>query len=268
VHVVPIDELDIVLNARVSDGIDASGTLTATTGYFNTNMAGFSAPFTTTLPDTQLHAGQPWQFGFGIRYSDRLENRYRNPERAAQVTDFVVTPPAGALVGICEDPAGCSTPSISAPLPAKIPIPHGWTDQVSIRAGADWNIIPGQLAARVGASFDSSGFNLRYSTQDFMPSGRFGLHAGMTFRIERFDISFSYAHIFQSTETITDGNYRLTAATGSQGQCTEAGGDAYDPNNPVVSRDCYPQGFGAIVNNGTYTADFNIVSLDVRYHFE
>lgn len=297
VHVVPIDQIDIVAMARFSDAIGGTGTLRTTTGYFGTGEGLSLVPFDSVIDNTQLHAGQPWQFGVAFRYSDRTEERYRDPERAArvtnrvedamqnetwdievdfvwqhnaQVTDFVVTPPSDAVVGLCEAPSDCVAggPTIEAGLPNRIPIPKGWTDQFSIRAGADWNILPGQLAARVGAHFESSGFNARYQTQDFMPGGRLGLHAGMTFRIERFDISIAYAHIFQFTETITDGNYRLTSAQGSDGQCTDMGGDNYDTTRPVVSRDCYPQGFGGVVNNGTYSADFNVISLDLRYHFE
>jgi hypothetical protein len=297
VHVVPIDQLDIVLNARISDGIQADGTLTTTTGWFGTGMNDSLSPFETRLPGTRLTTGQPWTFGLAIRYSDRLEERYRDPERAArvtgrvedsmqneiwdleldvvwqhnaQVTDFVATPPSGAEVGICEGTRNCAAdgPSLVAALPRSLPLPHGWTDQVSVRAGADWNIIPGQIAARIGAHYESSGFNARYQIQDFMPGGRVGLHIGMTLRIERFDISVAYAHIFQFDETVSNGNYRLVAATGAEGQCTDTGGQNYDPSRPVTSRDCYPAGFGAIVNNGTYTADFNIVSLDLRYHFE
>lgn len=313
VHVVPIDQLDIVLHARISDSINASGTVSATTGVFGTSMDGSLVPFTTDIEGVNLHAGQPWQFGIALRYSERRELRYRDPERAgrvtrriedamqnevfdleldvvwlhnAQVTDYVATlPGAPTLPGerpdavICEGRPGVSAaerveqcrddPSVAAPLPDYVAIPHGWTDQLSIRAGADWNIMPGQLAARVGAHFETSGFNLTYHTHDTMPGMRLGLHAGVTVRVDRFDISFAYAHIFQFTETINSGNYRLSAAMGggdAGGMCE--GDPDYDETMPIVSRGCYPAGRGGVVNNGTYEAEFNIVSLDVRYHFE
>jgi hypothetical protein len=103
-----------------------------------------------------------------------------------------------------------------------------------------------------------------------MPGTRVGLHAGMTLRIDRFDISIAYAHIFQFDETITDGNFRMISATGSEGICPEPGpeGSDYDPNRPVTSRGCYPQGAGGIVNNGTYSGEYNVLSLQVSYNFE
>ena len=42
----------------------------------------------------------------------------------------------------------------------------------------------------------------------------------------------------------------------------------YDPDQPVVHRGCYPRGYGSVVNGGTYTAEYNVLSANVRYHFE
>ncbi len=300
VHAVPIDELDIVASARFSDGIDAGASLTLTTGYYGTDTTSF-APETTVLNGVRLQAGQPWQFSLSARYAERRERRYRNPDQAGRVTgrvedhmqnevwdieldllyqhnssqvrDFVVTPPAGAEVGVCEGPrradGSCAT-LLQAPLPGALPIAHGWADQFSARLGADWNILPGQLAARLGTHFTTSGFNAQYQTQDVLPGMRLGLHAGMTFRIERFDISIAYAHIFQFSETIAaaDANYRMVSATGNLGMCTDTDGASYDPNRPVPSRGCYPQGFGSPVNAGTYSGEFNVLSLQVSYNFQ
>ena len=41
----------------------------------------------------------------------------------------------------------------------------------------------------------------------------------------------------------------------------------YDPDNPVVDRGCYPMGLGSVINAGTYSASFNMLSLSMRYHF-
>lgn len=298
VHVVPIDQLDIVASARFSDSIDADGDLRLTTGVngIGGDFGYDRLPDPTVIRDTHLHAGQPWQFGLSIRYADRTHERYRDPEQAgrvtgrvedrmqnevwdleldlvytlnSQVTDFVVTPPAGAAARVCEGnatPEACDGTSFDAVLPGRLALPHGWQDQLSIRVGSDWNVVPGVVAVRAGAHFQTSGLSGTYQIQDVLPGMRLGLHIGATFRIERFDISIAYAHIFQFDETVTDGNYRLVAATGAGGQCP--GTTEYDPDQPVTSRGCYPQGAGAIVNNGTYSAEYNVVSLQASYHFE
>lgn len=300
-HIVPIDQLDITLMARVSDGIDAGATLNLTTGTYGTGQVGSLRPLRTELPGTRLQAGLPMQFGLGVRYADRTERRYRDPEEAGRVTgrvedrmqnevwdieldlvytyngavkDFVVTPPAGAAANVCEadgsdDPEGCLS-RFDASLPGQLPLPHGWSDQFSARLGADWNVVPGTVALRAGTHFETSGLSSRYQIQDVLPGMRLGLHLGATFRFDIFDFSIAYAHIFQWSETVTaaDANYRHVAATGMEGQCPDPGGADYDPENPVTSRGCYPQGFGNAVNAGTYHAEFNVVSASVRMHFQ
>jgi hypothetical protein len=36
---------------------------------------------------------------------------------------------------------------------------------------------------------------------------------------------------------------------------------------PVAQSGCYPQGFGAIINSGTFSQMFHAVSLGASYHF-
>jgi hypothetical protein len=295
VHFVPIDELDIVLHGRISDAIDERGTLQVTTGSFGGPIT--ASPVVTDIANVGLRSGQPWQLGLGFRYADRIHPRYADAEREgrrtgrvedhmqnerwdveldvtwqinSQVQDFILSIPANQNVGVCTNAAGCDPASVT-PFPLtgaeakQNPLPHGWQDQLVLRAGADWNILPGVLAARIGTSFNTSGFNRTYQTQDFMPGARLGLHIGGTWRIDRFDLSIAYAHIFQFNETVENGNFRGIAGMGTGGQC--AGATVYDASQPVSTRGCYPSGFGGAVNSGVYTAEFNVVSVQGSYHF-
>ncbi|MBX3275315.1 MAG: hypothetical protein KF729_33930 [Sandaracinaceae bacterium] len=308
VHVTPIDALDIVAMGRISDAIEGEGSLTVTTGAFGTSMAGGFSPFTTPLQNARLRAGQPWEFGLSVRYADRIRPRRRNPERSgrllgriddpmssenwdleldvvyvmsSQVTDYVMRPPAGQSVGICEGARDCvrdGTAGLMVSLPNTIPIAKGWSDQLSIRLGGDVNVIPGTFALRGGVHFETSGMNANYQGPDFMPGMRLGLHLGATLRIERFDVSIAYGHIFQFDHTVAVGEGRLrhTASTGGRGPmdehtCRDEAGnviEGYDESRPVAQRGCYPPGFGSVTNEGTYTAGYNVLSLHVRYHFE
>ncbi|MCB9598646.1 MAG: hypothetical protein H6719_38375, partial [Sandaracinaceae bacterium] len=172
--------------------------------------------------------------------------------------------------------ANLGTAGLEGGLPVVIPITKGWSDQLSIRLGGDWNVIPGMLALRAGAHFETSGMNTYYQGPDFMPGMRLGLHLGATFRIDRFDVSIAYGHIFQFDHTVDEGRARHSASTGGRGAmddytCRDGAGniiEEYDPNMPVVQRNCYPPGFGNVVNNGTYKAEYNVLSLSLRYHFE
>lgn len=308
VHFVPHESIDITLGGRMSDSmggvVPASGSLTLTTSpYANPADPTSSQAQSTTVNGTTLHAGQPWQFWTGFRYGHRLRPRaYTRPgdarlrpgpddpmadelfdveldvvyEYNQQVTDFVVTNPEGASAAI--RPAGCmpgdSSCLVSIPVPRTLPLAHGWSDDIVFRLGGDVNVIPGVLAIRAGGSFEVP-LNRNYvqwMTNDFMQGWRIGLHLGGTVRIDNhFDLSVAYAHIFSETVQIgmnPAGNYRLVAATGMEGACSGAGGGTYDPNNPVVSRGCFPNGFGSVINNGTYTQEFNVFSLSGTYHFD
>ena len=286
VHLQPHPNFDIMVSGRMSDAIggatEASGTLDLTTSYFSNDPAWESTP--NRIENVTLRAGQPWQFQLALRYADRIRPRpwergfeaaVRNVvddpmysenfdieldivyELNSQVGDFVVGMPAGSSVV-----AGGS----NVPVPAPLPIPHGWGDVLGIRLGGDWNIVPGAVAARAGFHTEIPINQSRYQIQDFISGYRFGLHLGATFRIERFDISIAYAHIFQLDTVVSDGNFRGISSTSSEGMCPGAG--PYDAGNPVTSSGCYPQGYGAVVNNGTYTAEYNVLSVGATYHFE
>lgn len=295
VHVVPHPNVDVMIGGRISDSVggvaDASGTLTLTTGAYGNGAAGSSMPTTSVVNGTTLNAGQPWQFMFGFRYSDRI--RRRNYEHGplgdtlpqvddpmwtenfdieldvnylhlAQVGDFVIANPAGSSVVLNR----VGNAPTNVPVPTTLPLPHGWSDALQFRLGGDVNIVPGTFALRAGASFElplNSDF-VRYAQNDFMQGWNLGLFLGATLRIDRFDVSAAYGHVFAETVNVSAGNLRGISATSTQGQCM--GDPAYDPSNPVVSRGCYPSGFGGVVNNGSYTQELNVFSLALGYHFD
>lgn len=298
VHVVPHPNVDVMLGGRISDSVggavDAAGTLALTTGAYGDGVTpGSSVPTDNVIGGTTLNAGQPWQFMFGFRYSDRIRRRaYEhgplgdtlpqvddpmwtenfdieldvNYLHLSQVGDFVIRNQAGSnvmLQRVGESP-------MPVPLPTTLPLPHGWSDALQIRLGGDVNVIPGTLAIRAGVSYDQP-LNydfVRYAQNDFMQGWNVGLFLGATLRIDRFDISAAYGHVFAETITVssTSANFRGIAATGTEGQCV--GDPAYNPSSPVVSRGCYPSGFGPVVNAGSYTQELNVVSLALAYHFD
>lgn len=287
VHFVPHENLDIMIGGRVSDSIggvaDATGHLSLETRSFSTDPLGPPTP--NRIDGVTLQAGQPFQVNLGIRYGHRtrtrtygvdsmeagLRHQVDDPmssevfdlelnvvyEHNAQVRDFVIGMPAGSSVMLDGAP-------LTVPQP--LPIPHGWSDVISVRLGGDVNVVPGIFSLRGGVNFEEPFQTSRFQIQDFLSGRRLGLHLGATVRIDRFDISAAYAHVFQWSQTITDGQYRQVGASGTEGAC--AGASTYDPSMPVVDRGCYPNGFGPVVNNAEYTSEYNIFSLSAGYHFE
>lgn len=291
VHVSPTDNFDLMVSGRISDAIggvaDASGTLELTTGAYGTGASGSYVPTTTTIQGATLHAGQPFQFTLAARYADRIrprahrrteaqalaghiEDGMRNEnwdleldvvyEQLSQVTDFVVTVPGGTSARLVD---GDNT-SINVPVPTPLPIPHGWSDVVTTRLGGDVNVIPETLALRAGVSFElpvDSRYR-QYITQDFIGGWRLGLHAGATVRLGRFDLSAAYGFFLGETVQTQNANYRFINATSSAaGTCPYTG-------TPVTSTGCYPQGFGSVVNAGSYSQVFHALSIGAVYHFE
>lgn len=71
-------------------------------------------------------------------------------------------------------------------------------DQISLRLGGDYNLLPGVLALRGGVSYESDGQPPSALNVLYYMLGRFGLHAGLTWRIAgKTDVSFAFARFIQ-----------------------------------------------------------------------
>ena len=71
----------------------------------------------------------------------------------------------------------------------------GGKNQFTVRAGGDYNVLPGMLALRAGVSYEMRGQDpAMLNVLDYMLS-RYGVHAGFTVRVSgKTDVSFGYAH--------------------------------------------------------------------------
>lgn len=228
IHLVPSDALDIVAAIRIQDNIAAAGTVDVTTGEFDQR----AVPETTTTKVTAIKQKMPWQLRAAIRYSDRLAPRptgtgmgeanglgrihdamederwdleldvqyEMNGRNQRQVIDYEemqsinFRKPDGSVTSASfPDPprTGASTDSI---------IEKHWKDQISVRAGGTYNVLPGLFAISLGAHYETRGVDPDYMQIDFWPVSRFGLHAGVKFRVAKtIDLVASYAHIIQET---------------------------------------------------------------------
>ena len=290
VHAIPHDNLDIVLSARLHADIGASGDTRLTWGPYSpaaTSVDGTPIRTVTEVPNTELRAQQPFTFALGIRYADRFAPRPRDTsaverlsgrvedsmsnerwdveldvvyERNKRVRNFLIDLPDDAELVLQNTPAGSATTVL--PLPDEIRIPHRWRDQLSIRLGGDWNVIPGMAALRLGASFETDGSSPSYTGIDFIPGQRFGIHGGLTVRLGRLDISLAYAHIFQADITIEE------CPPAAMGETEPQRTARCEANDQAAYRQISAEMPEAadIVNAGVYTANYDIVSLGVTWH--
>jgi long-subunit fatty acid transport protein len=105
--------------------------------------------------------------------------------------------PLATFVGQC---IGMQSSTCQRESPAFL---HGQT-QFSIRAGGDYNVLPGLFSVRLGFSYESDGQDVSYLNPENYQLGRTGLHAGATLRVAgHTDISFGYAHFIQKDVALT-----------------------------------------------------------------
>jgi hypothetical protein len=227
VHLVPTDNIDVVVAFRYQDSIVAAGNIDLTLGTFDPN----SIPQTNDNRDvTKVQQDMPWKLTAGIRYAQRLAPRptgtgqgqsgaYEMPavrdafsdERWDVELDVVYEmnsrnqqqriefrPGQSLYTMNIEGTEGAVVfPEATRPFAN---IEKHWQDQVSVRAGGSYNIAPGIFGVSAGAHVENRGIDPSYMQVDYWPLARLGLHTGIRLRVlEGTDILVSYAHIFQET---------------------------------------------------------------------
>jgi hypothetical protein len=173
----------------------------------------------------------PWKLRFGIRYADRLAPRPRgtgsdesdvasgetihdalqderwdveldleyqaNSRNQEQVVDFV----DGQSIEF--QPVIATRPDMPLPptdIPNEVVIQKHWRDQMSVRVGGTYNVLPGVLGLSTGVHYETLGVEPGYMQVDFWPMSRIGVHGGVIVRVSNaIDLVFSYAHVFQDT---------------------------------------------------------------------
>jgi long-subunit fatty acid transport protein len=168
---------------------------------------------------------------------------------------------------------------------SKFEIEKNWKDQLSIRLGGTYNVLRGGLGVSAGVHYESRGVDPKYMSVDLWPVERFGLHLGLTVRIDRnTDISFSYAHIFQETIVVVppepggdeDGSFNRRIVTqsdsGSEGESIVLEEDPVTDSDSTASLSqivVTPERNDApwIVNSGFYRSNYDIVAAAINFHF-
>lgn len=170
--------------------------------------------------------------------------------------------PLSAFVGQCTNKqSGGMCPEREVPTYL-----HGKT-QFAFRLGGDYNIIPGMLALRAGASYETNGTDPSYLNITNYMLNRLGVHVGATLRVSGMtDISIGYAHFFQQDVALTvnparpfatDDPERYNVVTGkNDGVAKFAIADAGDPaEGPLFA------------NAGRFYYHLDVVSVALAQHF-
>ncbi len=328
-HIVPIDALDIVVGFKWQDKFDGDGDLYITTGVFDPTIV----PIESKVKIDSATQRMPWKLRGGIRFADRIVPRPDGTgdlEGDEATKDMIHDPlsderwdieldvefqknslnqsrniyyPPGEVIWI-ENATG-ERRAVS--YPAQVTDADGettvtpsifekrWKDQLSVRLGGTVNVLRGVLGVSVGGHWENRGIDPNYMQLDFWPVSRWGLHGGLIVRLFRsFDLTLSYAHIFQETIVVqppphlpaseidanatdpsTADKINIDKSVGMAGSDT---GREIKEETPVKN----PDGTASIkqvtligtagmpqwvTNSGTYRSNYNIVAAGVNLHF-
>jgi long-subunit fatty acid transport protein len=183
------------------------------------------------------------------RWDIELDATYELNSRVDEFTAHIPRQPDGTAYDLQVANAGSPLP-----LPDNTHLEHQWQDQLRLNLGGDFNVIPGLAALRAGVSFETSGLKRGYTQLDFIPGQRIGLHGGLTVRLGRLDISLAYAHIFQRTETVSEGDAAIVQTVALDQAAIDNGDEGARQHTNV--------------NAGRYTVSYDIASLALNYHFQ
>jgi hypothetical protein len=322
---VPIDSVDVVGAVRWQDDVHGTGTLDLTTGLFNPN----AVPTTTINQVAELTQNMPWKLSGGIRYASRLSPRVYDKQRVDpgeaskhrisdpfeterwdveadleyqlnsrnKETRIAYTPMQTVAFNYTNgmsSPQNFPQPGRPGGSPDSV-IQRHWKDQLSVRVGGSYNILPGLFGLNLGAHYETRGIDPAYMQIDYWPVSRFGLHAGVRFRVAHaLDLVFSYAHIIQETITVgapapgkLNDIYKEFESTGQVSAIDKRAGVAMSrgeviPELPEVPPAAPEDAKGAVlqnttqtsstnppwvINSGTYRSSIDVVTVGVNVHF-
>lgn len=226
VHIVPFDAVDIVGGFHWQDDLNAAGTIDLTSGVYDLAKK----PRTKVNQVDAVQQKFPWKAWGALRFASRLAPRSSGDgneelkfshghtrhdafqderwdleadvqyEMNARHTDLILTPHPGQLAEFESTMGTITTLAYPDPSMPQTIIQKRWQDQLSLRFGGSYNILPGLFGVSAGFHYENRGVDPAYMQIDFWPVQRMGFHGGVRFRIASFmDLSFSYAHIIQET---------------------------------------------------------------------
>jgi hypothetical protein len=167
-------------------------------------------------------------------------------------------------------------------------------DQITARLGGDYNVLPGVLALRAGASYEADGQDPKSLNPTQYMYGRLGMHSGFTWRItDKTDFTFAFAHFIQKDMRLqVNGRlgdyvmlYRTAQANGIDPSATyhldTGSGFAVDSMSPEALAKGPFDGVGMVevpnsgqvlpgpyfINAGSFYYDLSVLSVELTQRF-
>ena len=142
----------------------------------------------------------------------------------------------------------------------QIKIAKAWRDTVGVKLGGDVAVIPGRLALRGGAFYETAVSPASHANIDFAGGAMFGGSIGGSVALgPRFELVLAYQLRHQQTVTVSEADARVYQQVPASA-CVA----------PYTSTSCHPQFIGQpspVVNAGTYDATFHHLALALLLRF-
>ena len=262
----PVDGADAMVSFAYQDDIRATGTADLNANGFmgvplgdcrSLDEMGAQNPGSRCrIEDVRLRATLPrFEAMIGVRYAQKRSPRKRvsNPladelwdvevnaywSQTSHVDRFVIDlydevpgEPGAPHIAFSTSPS-----TVPLALPPQANIARKWRDTFGVRLGGDINLVPSQLAVRLGASYETRGTPVATMNIDAWPVAKLGMHLGATLAIDNIRMHVAYAHVFYQPVDVTVG----------RGEVLE-----------IVS---VGQGAALPVNEGRYEAALNVLSV-------
>ena len=106
-------------------------------------------------------------------------------------------------------------------------IQRGWEHCWSLRLGGDVNLWKGRITLSAGGFYDRGAAPPAWSRLDYMAFDRWGLSAGLVFRVWKLDLKFSYIHMFYPERVVEDGKVQHLQGTGDASLATTINSGTY-----------------------------------------
>ena len=262
----PHKRLDLGAQIRWQDAVDATSDLHIESLYWRSGGTKNETPCAPTEPNCNItdksNAGYvklrtPFTARFGLRYHSPQVAGSLIPKVGRKVRDVLAddqfdleldfTYAHNSVLDNLEVRfvEGIKVNGTPGSIPQNADIPHKWKNVFGARLGGDYVIIPGFLAARAGAWFETNGQDAEYLNPDFHNGYHVGINAGATVRLGRFDVSLGYQHTF--FETLDNGG---------KGAVKGLSGDATTNYRTVH-----------VVNGGKLTSSLDEIALGATVRF-
>ena len=269
VQVLPTRFLSFGAQFHYNAPIDASGTANNRANLYAANPANV---ISSSFDINSMRVSLPWTLRAGVRYNLPRPGRPTQDDGTGTydpMTDDVFDVEAtfnydatsmlsrtslSNTGGIQIDASGTRVNA-----PPSITIESALSDVVGFRLGGDWNVLPGTLALRAGASYETAGASPNLAQIHLPAYAGASVHAGVSYRWRWLTVTAGFGHFFFQDNVAREGRRAVTTPANSMGnQISLNPGGCPEPGTGQGAEAC-------TINQGVYRASFTAGSLQFTF---